>query len=266
MTPRDLQPSGHHYHCLPQVYSIPSPPFASFGYRNQSESRQDSAAPTRTACDRAQHIKVVGCAQQLTSRCSHLTYQPLRWTHCRSPRSSVVMYGSTYRTSHHVLYLFDEVHPRTIQYSPSVHLSLSCAAMRLAQYSILPSSHSLRPCDFDHNCDLAIITTVTLQLQLQLQHCDYYDFIPGHHCDATILCPCDPRTMCVTPNIAIEGHLRPYSHPLLLRHHERPQPLGFTVFIHLSGVGSPIIVLWQKVTKKANTYLVCAICSLFLLL
>ena len=145
------------------------------------------------------------------------------------------MYSSTYQTFHHVLYLFDEVRPRTIQYSPGVHLSLVCAATRLARYSILPSSHSLRPCDFDHDCDLAI-TTATLRLR----HCDYYDFVPRHHCDVTILRSCDPHTMHATPDITIEGHPRPYLHPLLLRHREQPQPLGLTVFVRLSGVGSPI--------------------------
>ena len=161
----------------------------------------------------------MGCAQQLTSQCSRPTYRPLQRTHCRRPCSSVVVYGSTYRTFNHVLYLFDEVRPRTIQYSPGVHLSLACAATRLARYSILPSSHSLRPCDFDLDCDLAIMTA-TLRLRLRLRHCDYYDFVPGHHCDATTLRSCDPRTTRATPDIAIEGHPRPYSHPLLLRHHE----------------------------------------------
>ena len=161
MTPRDLQPSGHHYHCLPQVYGIPSLPFTSFGHRNQLESCQDSAAPTHTVCDRTRHVKVMGCAQQLTSRCSRPIYRPLRRTHHRRPCSSVVVYGSTYRTFHHVLYLFDEVCPQTIQYLPGVHLSLSCAATRLARYSILSPSHSLQPCDFDLDCDLAIMT-VTL--------------------------------------------------------------------------------------------------------
>ena len=197
----------------------------------------------RTACDRARHVEAAGCAQQLTSRCLCPTYRPLRRTRRGRSCSGVVVYGSTYRTFHHVLYLFDEVRPRTIQYSPGVHLSLVCVATRLARYSILPSSHSLRPCDFDLNCDLAITTvTLRLRLRLRLRHCDYYDFVPGHHCDATTLRSCDLCMTRATPDIAIEGHPRPYSYPLLLRHRERPQPLGLTVFVRLLGVGSPIIL------------------------
>ena len=170
--------------------------------------------------------------------CSHLTYWPLWWTHCRKPCSSVVMYGSTYQTFHHVLYLFNKVYPWTIQYSPSVHLSLACAMTWLAQYSI-PPSHFLQPCNFDLNCNIAI-TTATLELWLQLQHYDYCNSVPGHHCDMTIIHSCNLHMTCATPNIMIEGHPRPYLYPLLLWHHKWPQPLGLTVFICLSGVGSPI--------------------------
>ena len=174
-------------------------------------------------------------------QCSHPTYWPLWWTYCRRPCSSVVMYSSTYWTFHHVLYLFDEVYPQTIKYSPGVHLSLACVAMQLVQHSIPPFSHSLWPCNFVLNCDIAIMTaTLQLWLWLWLQHCNYCNSIPGHHCNMTILHSCNLRTMRATPDIIIKGHPRPYSYPLLLWHHEQPQPLGLTVFVHLSVIGSPI--------------------------
>ena len=245
-TPRDLQPSSHYYHHLPQVYSIPSPPFTSFGHHDQSESCQDSAAPMCTVCDHAQHVEVAGCVQQLTLQCFCLTYWPLWWTHHRRPCSSVVVYSSTYQTFYHVLYLFNEACPQTIQYLPSVYLSLACAVTWLAWYSIPPSSHSLWPCNFILNCNI-VIMTVTLWLWLQLQYYDYCDFIPRHHCDSTILHSCGPCTMHMTPNITIKGHLRPYLYPLLLWHRKWPQPLGLTVFICLLGVGSPITRLVTEV-------------------
>ena len=76
------------------------------------------------------------------------------------------MYSSTYQTFHHVPYLFNKVHPQTIQYLPGVHLLLACAAMQLVQYSI-PPSYSLQPCNFDLDCNI-VITTVTMTVTLQL--------------------------------------------------------------------------------------------------
>ena len=76
-------------------------------------------------------------------------------------------------------------------------------------------------------CDLVTLTsTMTLQLwlqlQLQMQHRNYCNLVPGHHYNSAILCSCDQCTMHVTPNTTIKGHLRPYSHPLLLQLHEWP--------------------------------------------